>query len=315
MSNPYDYAIDPEGCDTANKVLRWVGEGRRVLELGTAAGVMTRELHRQDCRVTGIEFVAEMAAKAEPWCERMVVADLETVDFAPFFADGAFDTIVAADVLEHLRNPEAVLDKLRLQAGVQTELIVSVPNVAYAGLVAGLVRGEFRYREKGLLDQTHVRFFTRSSLEWMLLRSGWMALEWDAHRVPVERSEFFGDWVSLDPGSREAIAQKPDSDAYQFLVRARPASESAIAERLRREADVLEGRLQALQCDYDARVARHEEDLAALKEHQKAFAEARVLLETLQREKSPSWLDPRDRRLLPALARQLYRLAVRLGGP
>ena len=103
MSNPYDYSIDPNGNDTANKVLRFVGNDQRVLELGTAAGVMTRELQRQGCRVTGVEIVPEMASVAEQWCERMIIANLDELDFTQAIGDEAFDCVVAADVLEHLR--------------------------------------------------------------------------------------------------------------------------------------------------------------------------------------------------------------------
>lgn len=320
MSNPYDYAIDPDGNDTANKVLRMVSDGSRVLELGTAAGVMTRELHRRGCKVTGVEFVPEMAEVAAQWCAAMHVADLDGFDFAAVADADGFDCILAADVLEHLRDPGAVLARLRASVGDQARLVVSVPNITHAGLVAALSQGSFRYREKGLLDRTHLRFFSRASLEWMLLEAGWIPLQWDAHRVDVTQSEFMADWMRLPAEQRSAFAAQPDADVYQFIVLAAPASDASFARRYADAETRLEAELQAEQRAHLARIAAHEKDLASLLEHQKAFAEAREIIARLQAqvaafeaERRPFWFDVRDRRVLCVLARWLHRLAFWLG--
>lgn len=327
MSNPYDYAIDPNGNDTANKVLRLVKNGSNVLELGTAAGVMTRELHRGSCRVTGIEFVPEMAEQAGQWCTAMHVGDLDTFDFAGLEGIEQFDYIVAADVLEHLRNPRQVLARLKSVVGDQARLVVSVPNVTYAGLVAGLSQGSFRYREKGLLDQTHLRFFSRASLEWMLLESGWVPIAWDAHRVRVDQSEFVADWMRVTVEQRANFSAQPDADVYQFIVLAAPACEAGFAQRYDQAVARLEDALEAEQRTHLARITAHERDLASLLEHQKAFGEAKEIIAGLQVEvaglqgqvfeleedRRPVWLEVSDRRVLCVLARWFYRLAWRLG--
>lgn len=327
MSNPYDYAIDPNGNDTANKVLRLVANGSSVLELGTAAGVMTRELHRRNCRVTGIEFVPGMAEQAAQWCSAMHVADLEAFDLAGLEGIETIDYVLAADVLEHLRNPGAVLSRLKAAVGDQARLIVSVPNVTYAGLVASLSQGHFRYREKGLLDQTHLRFFSRASLEWMLLESGWIPLAWDAHRVSIEQSEFLADWLRVPAAQRDVFAAQADADVYQFIVLAGPATDASFAQRYAQSLEQLEGELQSEQRTHLARIAAHDRDLASLLEHQKAFGEAREIIARLQSElaasqgevtalegeRRPFWLDVRDRRLLCVVARWLYRMACWVG--
>lgn len=320
MSNPYDYAIDPNGNETANKVLRFVSDGSSVLELGTAAGVMTRELRRRSCVVTGIEYVPEMAEQAAHWCAAMHVADLDGFDFVGLDGVKAFDYILAADVLEHLRNPGRVLARLKAAVGDQARLVVSVPNITYAGLVASLSQGSFRYREKGLLDQTHLRFFSRASLEWMLLASGWVPLSWDAHRVGIEGSEFLADWMRTPVEQRTAFSTHPDSDVYQFIVLAGPASDTSFAQRYEQALERLESELQSEQRTHLARIAAHDRDLASLLEHQRAFAEARDIIARLQaqvtafeEEHRPPWLDVRERQLLCVLARWFHRMAFWLG--
>ena len=326
MSNPYDYSIDPEGNDTANKVLRLVGNDQRVLELGTAAGVMTKELQRQGCRVTGVEIVAAMAATAEQWCERMIVSDLDSLDFVQEFQDEQIDCAIAADVLEHLREPQEVLSNLRKTNAAR--LIISVPNIAYAGLVAALGQGEFEYREKGLLDRTHLRFFSRKSIEKLLLSSGWLPKRWDAHRVPVHQSEFLTNWLSIDEAQRTYLLSRPDAEVYQFIIEAVPAGDMQQIQRFEVEIDALRAELEAARRQSLERDALYERDLTSLKEHQKAFSEARALIDSLQiktkRQESqiktlenwqrPVWMDLRDRRLLSVLARWLQRLAWRCGG-
>lgn len=321
MSNPYDYAIDPNGNDTANKVLRLVPDGSTVLELGTAAGVMTRELYRRDCRVTGIEFVPKMAEQAAQWCTAMHVADLDGFDFAGIDGVKAVDFILAADVLEHLRNPGQVLARLKVAVGDQARLVVSVPNITYAGLVASLSQGSFRYREKGLLDQTHLRFFSRASLEWMLLASGWVPLSWDAHRVGLDGSEFLADWMRTPVEQRIVFSNHPDSDVYQFIVLAGPASDTSFAQRYEHALERLDSELQSEQRTHQARIAAHDRDLAALLEHQKAFSEARDIIARLQvqiaafeAERRPFWMDLCERELVCVLARWFYRMAFWLGG-
>ena len=233
----YDYTIEPGQQTTSNTIIGWAGEGRRVLELGTAAGVMSKEFHGRGCRVVGIEYDAALADEARQWCEAMHVADLEQFDFATLPGAGEFDVVIAADVLEHLRNPDEVLRRLRAVVPAGCELLLSIPHVGYAGLQAALHLGRFDYREKGLLDRTHVRFFTRRSIDWLLLETGWLAVEWRANRVPMHHSEYAEEWFTLDERRRSDYAASRDADVYQFLVRAVPATDVGYTVRARQEME------------------------------------------------------------------------------
>jgi 2-polyprenyl-3-methyl-5-hydroxy-6-metoxy-1,4-benzoquinol methylase len=84
--------------------------------------------------------------------------DLDQVDLRDIFVGEQYDCIVCADVLEHLKSPERVLEQCRHLLKPGGRLLTSVPNAAYCGLLAELLLGEFRYRDEGLLDRTHLRF-------------------------------------------------------------------------------------------------------------------------------------------------------------
>lgn len=282
----YDYAIDPEGDSTANKVLKYVGHDRHVLELGTASGVMTRAMHERGCIITGVERVPARAERAAPYCERMLVADLETLDFSTTFADTRFDVLVAADVLEHLHDPWSLLEKARHVISTDGYLVISVPNIAHAVITAGLISGRFDYRDKGLLDHSHLRFFTRAGIQDMLLGTGWVPIQWDTYRVAPLQTEFASHWLSLPEPSRQLLQQHPDSDVYQFIVKAVPASEIGWQRALQARTTQLEQALQDCRRDLDLINEQHSVTLTDLKEHQKAFAEAREWIARLQEELS-----------------------------
>lgn len=303
-ANHYDYAIDPNGDSTPNKVLRWVGQNRRVLELGTAAGVMTRAMKDQGCTITGIEYDPAMAERAAPYCERMIVGDLDQMDLAATLGDTRFDVLVAADVLEHLRDPWRLLEQARQLIAPGGHAVLSIPNIGHAAVIAGLMGGRFDYRDKGLLDRTHLRFFTRVGIEDMLLATGWLPVAWESHRVPPLKSEFATHWLALPASLRQAIDWQPDSDIYQFIVKAVPASELGWQQRMQESIRRLEAQLQDHQLELSNLTEVHEVTLAKLREHQQAFAEAKDWIARLQQEKAEvlKQLDERENALAQAQA-------------
>lgn len=298
----YDYAIDPNGDSTPNKVLRWVGQDRRVLELGTAAGVMTRAMKDQGCTITGIEYVPAMAERAAPYCERMIVGDLDQMDLAATLGDTRFDVLVAADVLEHLRDPWRLLEQARRLIAPGGHAVLSIPNIGHAAVIAGLMGGRFDYRDKGLLDRTHLRFFTRVGIEDMLLATGWLPVAWESHRVPPLESEFATHWLAQPASLRQAIERQPDSDIYQFIIKAVPASEVGWQQSMQEGIHRREAQLQASQLELARLKDVHEATLDKLREHQQAFAEAKDWIAQLQQEKAEllNQLDERDKMLAQA---------------
>lgn len=190
-----------------------------VLDLGCGSGALGQYLHQTShCTCDGLTFNEAEATHAQPHYRRVVVADLETCDLLTTFPAEHYDYIICADVLEHLRRPEHVLAACRKLLKPTGQLLVSVPNAGYAGLVAELLQGEFRYREEGLLDNTHLRFFTRRSLSRFLIQERWNIQRMETIVRALPASEFSTPFDSLPPAVARYLLATPDALTYQFIV-------------------------------------------------------------------------------------------------
>jgi SAM-dependent methyltransferase len=144
-------------------------ECRRVLDVGCGAGHLGRLLKERGHHVTGIELVPEAAAEAEQWLDDVVTADAEAgLPFAP----GTFDAVIFADLLEHLVDPWRVLREAATLLTPSGVVAASVPNVQNLDVLRRLLRGRWDYRERGILDRGHLRFFTLETIRDLFDRAG-----------------------------------------------------------------------------------------------------------------------------------------------
>jgi 2-polyprenyl-3-methyl-5-hydroxy-6-metoxy-1,4-benzoquinol methylase len=151
----------------------------RVLELGCATGRFGEALkRRRDCHITGIEYAPETAERARHSLDRVIVGDCESLNLEELFQSGEFDCLIAADVLEHLRDPEDLLRRLQPYLTCDASIVVSIPNVRHAGVLQAAVQGYWTYRQEGILDRTHLRFFTRREIGKMFTRLGFEVEEY-----------------------------------------------------------------------------------------------------------------------------------------
>jgi O-antigen biosynthesis protein len=235
--------FDDSAGSTHNLVVDLVPEGAAVLEFGCATGYMSDVLvRRRGSRVTGIELDPDAAAEAEAYCERVIVGDAETLDLDEQLGDERFDAVLFADVLEHLRDPAALLRRVQPFVAEGGAVIASIPNIAHVSVRLALLAGEFRYRELGLLDDTHVRFFTRESIVDLFESSGFVVSTWRRRRIELGDAE-------IDPPAdvpndvRVWLGSDPELTTYQFVVRAVPSDASSqltdLRTRLRNAQDEL----------------------------------------------------------------------------
>ncbi|RID98619.1 methyltransferase domain-containing protein [Simplicispira hankyongi] len=220
-----------EGERTSLSVLAsLVPEGARVLDLGCGSGALGGYLAQtRKAQCDGLTWSEAEAQHARPHYGRVVVDDLERCDLTATFAGERYDAIVCADVLEHLSRPERVLAACRDLLTPGGHVLISVPNAGYSGLVAELLQGEFRYREEGLLDRTHLRFFTRRSLRRFLRGEHWALESLDTITRALPDSEFSVPFDSLPPPVASALLASPDALTYQFIAVARPLAVGAMA--------------------------------------------------------------------------------------
>jgi 2-polyprenyl-3-methyl-5-hydroxy-6-metoxy-1,4-benzoquinol methylase len=220
------YALKRDPYSSHSVILDWLGagRGRRLLDVGAADGLLSRLLTERGWKVTGLEADPAAAAAGAPHCERMIVADLDA-GVPPL--EGEFDAIVCADVLEHLRDPAAALAALRRALAPDGEVVISIPNVAHLWMRLSLLAGRFDYAERGILDRTHLRFFTRRTLAALVTGAGLRVARLTPTPVPLYQvvpPRWHGRALAavhaLSAGSARVW---PRLLAYQYVVGARRA--------------------------------------------------------------------------------------------
>jgi 2-polyprenyl-3-methyl-5-hydroxy-6-metoxy-1,4-benzoquinol methylase len=223
VDNRYWVDVDTSRENNAHTyALDMVGFNKRVLELGPAAGHVTRALVRQGCTVTGIEIDPEAAAGIAGVAD-CIVGDLSDPSvIAKAGEERKFDVVLAGDVLEHLADPLSTLSACRdvlLPGGF---IVISLPNVAHADVALSLMRGKFAYRDNGLLDRTHLRFFTVASIGDLLTHAGFLAIETRRVVMPVFSTELKLDRGAFEPAVVEEALRHDEAETYQFVVKAVP---------------------------------------------------------------------------------------------
>jgi 2-polyprenyl-3-methyl-5-hydroxy-6-metoxy-1,4-benzoquinol methylase len=144
---------------------------KRVLDVGCGQGMLGEALfHRGAEIVVGVEKEPEAAQGARKRLTQVIGEDVETL--APRLVPGYFDAIICADVLEHLVDPWDVLKRLAQCLSRNGYLVASIPNTRYLALIDHLVNGHWTYQSSGLLDKTHLRFFTLSEIKEMFSKAG-----------------------------------------------------------------------------------------------------------------------------------------------
>jgi O-antigen biosynthesis protein len=159
---------------------------KRVLDVGCGEGAMAAKVKAMPGvqEVIGIELNPNAALRARDQLDRVIVGDLEVLELD--FPDGYFDCIICADVLEHLRDPWAALRKLRRILSDDGVLIACLPNLRNAIPMLKILINRWEYEEEGIVDQTHLRFFTLHTMKKMFRESGF--------NVDVAARNYYRDW-------------------------------------------------------------------------------------------------------------------------
>lgn len=221
-SSHYDDAAVAMGQDQPPPLVAKVPDRTSVLDLGCSVGQLARHLVAKGCTVTGVELDGAAAERAQEWCETVHQADLDLVDLGPLLGPDRFDVVVCADVLEHLRDPGRLLREARPAVAEGGRVVATVPNIAHGSVRLALLTGRFEYADLGIMDRTHLRFFTRATLTALFEESGYVVSEIEPLELPVELGVPY-DPKALPRGIEKAVKKLPDAEAYSYLVVARPA--------------------------------------------------------------------------------------------
>lgn len=144
---------------------------KTVLDFGCATGYFAQKLKKKNCITYGVEINKVAAQKAERFCQKVVVADIQNVS-ALDLPHNFFDYLLFLDVLEHLNHPDRTLKASKKFLKKDGKVIISVPNVAHVSVRLNLLFGKFGYSDLGILDKDHIKFFTKKSLVDLIKRAG-----------------------------------------------------------------------------------------------------------------------------------------------
>jgi len=270
-----EFQADPNS--THSKIVSLVPPATRVLEFGCATGYMSEVLkERLGCTVVGIEIDPGAAALAEAYTERVIVGDAEKIDYAAELAGEEFDVVLFADVLEHLKEPADVLRRVRPFVAEDGVVIASIPNIAHASVRLALLGGEFRYREWGLLDDTHLRFFTRASIQDLFEETGYVVTHWLRQRLDVGETEI--KVPDVPEAVREWLASDPEATTYQFVLRALVSDPANQLKTMREELEELRPHRDAA-----GQLAAAREELAELRPLREKLASQSAEIESVRR--------------------------------
>ncbi len=192
---------------------------RTILDVGCGAGSMATALkNKLNAEVWGIEYNEEAASVAAGNLDNVIPGGVEeALDNLP---DKYFDTIIFADVLEHLVDPNSVLGSIKEKLSTGGEIIASIPNVRHWSVVKQLLEGNWEYEKFGIMDSTHLRFFTRQSIFKMFDRAGLKITN-----IVYVVAEMQGLTTGLVSAMRDASINveslEDESKHFQYIVKAK----------------------------------------------------------------------------------------------
>ncbi len=251
---------------------QYIKPGDRVLDVGCSSGKFGEALrHFKDCEVIGIDLDPRDISVAKKVLNDALVMDIN--DTAQYAKLGKFDIIIFADVIEHLIDPRTTLTHIRKLLTQDGAVIFSVPHMAHISVRLQLLAGNFPYKNRGLLDQTHLHFYDRNEIENVLIDAGYDIADMNPVVSGLTDEQYKTALSNL--GLRYTAAfrthmEKSGGNIFQFIGMAKPAAairsgkrnleyrmpqdelldlvreSAARAESLEREKMVLETQVQEL---------------------------------------------------------------------
>jgi 2-polyprenyl-3-methyl-5-hydroxy-6-metoxy-1,4-benzoquinol methylase len=212
-----DYILKDE-ANPLNRISALIPNGAKVLDIGAGNGLFACVLKHRSCDVTidGIEPNLHAASIAKTWYRNFYTGFAQ--EFKKIIFQENYDFIVLADVIEHIPDPLSFLDDLCAGLSDHTKIIITTPNVAFGAIRIALLNGCFDYVDSGILERTHVRFFTLSTLRSMLAATALHVerlcfLQRSLFKSEIDIKRHKIGWVDLS-----RLARDDEALTYQFLA-------------------------------------------------------------------------------------------------
>jgi O-antigen biosynthesis protein len=212
------YKFTNYGMGYNKKVFDLIHENSFVLDVGCSSGGLGKKLiEEKKCRVYGVDFSPKSIKNASKILHKAKLFDLDSVKVP--FSKEKFDVIVFADVLEHIKNPECILERFSKILKKDGVIIASIPNIAYVSARINHLFGKWDYYETGLMDKTHIKFFTSKTINELFLKTGYSIKE--TYFTPGLGFSFFDKFNSLFEFRKFICGLYPRLLAVQFIIVAR----------------------------------------------------------------------------------------------
>lgn len=225
----YDCELNIEDRNSLSVIISKINPNSTILEFGPANGRMSKYLKEKlNCKVYGVEIDINAAKDAVKYSERVIVGNIENYTWLEEYKNIKFDYIIFADVLEHLYYPEKVLTKSKVLLKENGSILMSIPNIAHNAIIIELLNNKFTYQDTGLLDNTHIRFFTKNSLDDFIKTCG-LEIEYETGiYINPKDTEF----KCLYPESTVSniLKDREYGEVYQFIIEAKEKTSQPLIE-------------------------------------------------------------------------------------
>ena len=216
--NKYNFELNLNDRNSLSILVNRVKKNSIILEFGPANGRMTKYMKEQlNCKIYAVEIDEKSAQDASIYTEKILVDSIENNNWQKEFKNMKFDYIIFADVLEHLYYPEKVLEDVKDFLKENGSILISIPNIAHSSIIINLLKNEFNYSPTGLLDDTHIRFFTKKTFDKLIERRGLHINYETAVFLKPQNTEFKNSYDELPSQIAEFIQKLSFGEVYQII--------------------------------------------------------------------------------------------------
>ncbi|MDP4009654.1 MAG: methyltransferase domain-containing protein [Candidatus Shapirobacteria bacterium] len=207
-----------------NKINNLIGVNTQtILDVGCSSGYFGKFIKdHKNFEVWGIEMNKDDAKEAQTLLDRVIISNLENLNWKKTFLNKRFDSLIFADVLEHLRNPQEVLTSSCSVLKENGHVYISVPNITHQSILIELINGQWNYEESGLLDKTHVHFFDYNGAISLVENSGLYIdkVDFTVADIPTDILKIFLNKKQKKNKHLIDILNQPHSKVFQFIISA-----------------------------------------------------------------------------------------------
>lgn len=214
----YNCELNLGDRNSLSVILSRIQPNSKILEFGPANGRMTKYMKEQlNCKVYAVEIDANAAKDASQYTEKIVIDSIENYTWKNEFHGLQFDYIIFADVLEHLYYPEKVLESVKDFLNKNGSILVSIPNIAHNSIIINLFNNRFDYSPTGLLDDTHIRFFTKETFDQLIKKIGYFTSYESAIFLNPENTEFRNSYQDIPIEISNYLSKLQHGEIYQLI--------------------------------------------------------------------------------------------------